>query len=158
MEVIPLKKTHLTWWTACLVALAMALAGCTAGAPPSQKEPVAMEPSIEEELQPVHPDEDVSYTFNTRFSLSNALERVEMLRSISMPAGEQSMAYSNSLGAIKGTLMKQEYQIRKLEYELAKVLHRDGEITQEQLAEKEAAYNQAVEAFKGFWGSFGISD
>lgn len=117
-----------------------------------------MEPSIEEELQPVHPDEDVSYTFNTRFSLDNALDRIDMLKQVSLPPGEQSMAYNNSIGAIHGTLMKQHYQITKLEYELAKMLHRDGEITDEELAEKQAAYNQAVEAFKTFWESFGISD
>ena len=75
-----------------------------------------------------------------------------------MPPGEQSMAYSNSIGAIEGTLMKQEYQIKKLVFELAKVLYRDGEISEQQLAEKEAAYNQAVEAFKAFWESFGLSD
>lgn len=158
LEVILLKKTHLLWLTTCLVVLALAVSGCTTEAPQAQKEPVAMEPSIEEELQPVHPDEDVSYTFNTRFSLANAMERVGMLREVSMPPGEQSMAYSNSIGAIEGTLMKQEYQIKKLEFELAKVLYRDGEISEQQLAEKEAAYNQAVEAFKAFWESFGIAD
>lgn len=152
-------KTARSFWLAgCIVVLALALSGCTTQSPQSVKQPVAMEPSIEQELQPVHPDEDANYTFNTRFSLSNALERIEMLRQISMPPGEQSMAYSNSIGAVEGSLMKQDYQIKKLEYELAKVLHRDGQITDQELAERQAAYNQAVEAFKAFWESFGIAD
>ncbi len=48
-----------------------------------KKEPVAMEPSIEEDLEQVHPDEDVNYTFNTRFSLENALDRVGQIRNLS---------------------------------------------------------------------------
>lgn len=156
LEVIPLKRTHNVLLTTCLLALVLALSGCTGAT--TQNKPFVMEPSIETELPPVHPDEDVSYTFNTRFSLANTLERIEMLKHIEMPPGEQSMAYNNSVSAIHGTLLKQDYQIKKLEYELAKVLHRDGEISDQELAQKEAAYSQAVEAFKAFWESFGISD
>lgn len=150
-----MKKRSILYLSICVVALALVVSGCTAA---QEKEPIAMEPSIEEDLQQVHPDEDASYTFNTRFSLDNALDRVGQLKRISMPQGEKSMAFTNSVGAIEGTLMKQDYEIKKLDFELAKVLFRDGELTQEQLDQKEAAYNEAVNAFKAFWESFGISD
>ncbi len=68
------------------------------------------------------------------------------------------MAFSNSIGAVEGTLRKQNYEIKRLEFELAKVLFRDGEITKEQPGSKESAYNEAVSDFKAFWKSFGISD
>ncbi len=150
-----MKKRSMLYLSICVMALALIVSGCT---PAQEKEPIAMEPSIEEELQQVHPDEDVNYTFNTRFSLNNALDRVGQLKKMSMPQGEQSMAFTNSVGAIEGTLMKQDYEIKKLDFELAKVLFRDGEITQEQLDQKEAAYNETLNAFKAFWDSFGISD
>lgn len=150
-----LKKAPLFCLSICLMAVVLAVSGCT-NAP--EKEPIAMEPSIEKDLKQVHPDEDVNHTFNTRFSLDNALDRIGQLKTISMPPGEKSMAFSNSVGAVEGALRKQDYEIKKLEFELAKILFRDGEITREQLDEKEAVYDKAVSEFKAFWESFGISD
>ena len=150
-----MRRRQLLYLSICLMALLLVISGCTEA---PKKEPVAMEPSIEEDLEQVHPDEDVNYTFNTRFSLENALDRVGQLKEISVPEGEQFMAFSNSIGAVEGTLRKQDYEIKRLEFELAKVLFRDGEITKEQLDQKESAYNEAVSDFKAFWESFGISD
>lgn len=150
-----MRRRQLLYLSICLMALLLVISGCTEA---PKKEPVAMEPSIEEDLEQVHPDEDVNYTFNTRFSLANALDRVGQLKEISVPEGEQFMAFSNSIGAVEGTLRKQDYEIKRLEFELAKVLFRDGEITKEQLDQKESAYNEAVSDFKAFWKSFGISD
>ncbi len=86
------------------------------------------------------------------------MDRIGQLETIAMPPGEASMAFTNSVGAVEGALRKQDYEIKKLDFELAKVLFRDGEITQEQLGQKELAYNEAVNDFKAFWESFGISD
>jgi hypothetical protein len=150
-----LRKHPVVYLSFCLMVLALVISGCTEAL---KKDPVAIEPSIEKDLKQVHPDEDVSYTFNTRFSLGNALDRVGLLKRMSLPPGEASMAFSNSIGAVEGTLLKQDYEIKKLDFELARILFRDGEITKEQLDQKEAAYSEAVSTFKAFWESFGISD
>lgn len=140
-----------------VLCVALVLSGCEAEN--NQQEPIVMEPSVEEELQPVHPDESVDYTFNERFSLDYALGRVDMIRDVSdLLTGEAKMGFNNSIGAINGTLMKQEYELRKAEYELAKWQIRNGEITQEEYGEKEQAYRTALQDFTDFWEGFGISD
>jgi hypothetical protein len=141
-----------------LLVLGIMLGGCSPQA--QEPEPVSLTPSIEDELQPVHPDEPVSHTFNQRFSLDNALDRIVQIDEIGRPEtpGETSMAFNNAVGAVNGTLLKQEYLLRKAEFDLAKFQHRDGLIDDAQLSEKEAAYNRAVEDFRSFWDSFGISD
>jgi len=118
-----------------------------------------MEPSIEETLEPVHPDEPVSHTFNTRFEIQNALMRLSTVKDLSgQQPGEASMAFNNAVGAIEGTLRKQAYEIAKLDYELAKALFRTGDVAESELNEKKAAYENAVADFTAFWKSFGISD
>ena len=96
-----------------VLCAALVFSGCTVKN--DQGEPIVMEPSIEEELQPVHPDEPVDYTYNQRFSVDYALGRVGMIRDVSdLLTGEAKMSFNNSVGAITGTLMKQEYELRKL--------------------------------------------
>lgn len=125
----------------------------------AQQEPIALEPSVEVQLQPVHPDESVSDTFNNRFSLQNAITRLSLVEDLAGDlSGEQAMAFNNSIGVLEGTLRKQDYLIAKLEFELAKHQYRDGNITKDQLDEKASAYLKATEDFKAFWNIFGISD
>ena len=50
-----------------------------------------------------------------------------------MPPGENLWLLAIPVGAVEGALRKQDYEIKKLEFELAKILFRDGEITREQL-------------------------
>ena len=141
-----------------LVAMALALwaVGCRQEAEP--RKPIQPEPSILGSLEPVHPDEPAEHTFNERFSLENALRRVDQIRESSTATGEAAMAMNNWTGAIEGTLMKQEYLAKKADFELAKYRLRDGEITQAEFDEREATFRKAEADFKEFWGSFGISD
>jgi hypothetical protein len=140
-----------------VLCAALVFSGCTVKN--DQGEPIVMEPSIEEELQPVHPDEPVDYTYNQRFSVDYALGRVGMIRDVSdLLTGEAKMSFNNSVGAITGTLMKQEYELRKAEFELAKWQVREGQITQEEFNQIEQVYRNAMEEFKNFWDTFGISD
>lgn len=141
----------------CVIAFAVLF---TSGCRTAGSESITLEPSIQEDLKPVHPDEDADYTFNHRFSLNNALGRIGQLKGLAsrMNPGEESMAFQNWIGAIEGTMKKQDYQIRKLEFELAKFQQREGEITKSELDEKKAAYEEAAYAFKSFWNSFSVSD
>lgn len=143
-----------------VLLIGFALSACATEEPQQTKQdPIALEPSVEEQLEPVHPDESVSDTFNDRFSLQNAVTRLSLVEDLAGDlSGEQAMAFNNSVGALEGTLRKQEYQIAKLEFELAKHQYRDGNITREQLDEKASAYLKATEDFKNFWSIFGISD
>ncbi|MBE9129969.1 MULTISPECIES: hypothetical protein [unclassified Coleofasciculus] len=133
-------------------------------------------------LSPVHPDEPVDSTLNERFSLENSLERVKQIRDAlssfqsltekSKPVlGEQAtisvgntdwetqnLGFSNWVGSVEGTLKKQEYQIKKLEFELAQKQYEDGDITKANLDQKEANYRQATQDFQAFWNSFNVSD
>lgn len=143
-----------------VMLLGLALSACATEEPqPAQQDPIALEPSVEEQLNPVHPDESVSQTYNTRFSLENALTRLSLLKEQGSEfSGEEAMAFNNSVGAIEGTLQKQEYELKRLEFELAKHQYRDGHITKDQLDEKASAYLEGTEEFKTFWTNFGISD
>jgi hypothetical protein len=134
------------------------------------------------QLNPVHPDEPVSDTLEQRFSLSTSLKRLQQIESglvsfhrltkASQSAlGKQAIAaigntdwetqalgFPNWVGSIRGTLKKQDYQIKQLELELAKKQHKDGEITQAELDQKVADYKKAEQEFQSFWHAFGIAD
>lgn len=137
---------------------------------------------VQEELSPVSPDEPVEDTLSDRFSLDNSLERLEQIRGAlssfvqltekSQPVlgggaiadiGNtdweiQHLGFPNWTGAVEGTLRQQEYQIKKLEFELAQKQYEDGEISQAVLNEKEVAYQRAEQDFQAFWNSFRIVD
>jgi hypothetical protein len=139
-----------------VASLGVLLAACTRE---TQKQPITLEPSIEGSLEPVHPDETVSETYGTRFSLENALTRANQTKELGKSlTGESAMALTNAVGAIKGTLMKQNYEIKKLEFELAKWQLREAQITQEVYDQKKANYEKAAADFVAFWDEFGISD
>ncbi len=132
--------------------------------------------------QPVSPDEPAAATADERFSFDNAISRIEQIKaalssfrqltqisqeqigaSAIAPVGNtdweiQNLGFKNWTGAVEGTLRKQEYQIKKLEFELAQAKFADGEITQSELAQTEAAYQQAEQDFQTFWNSFRIAD
>ncbi|HHY44205.1 MAG TPA: hypothetical protein GX512_00640 [Firmicutes bacterium] len=154
-----MSKTRQTIGVAVLIAtmtLAVLSGGCQKE--PEARQPIQPEPSIIGSLEPVHPDESVDETFNERFSLENALQRVGQIRESSQATGEAAMAMRNWTGAIEGTLLKQDYLLKKADFELAKYRLREGEITQAQFDEIESAFRKAEADFKGFWEGFGISD
>lgn len=126
--------------------------------------------------------EPVRYTLNTRFSYENALGCIERirgalssfekltektktslsekeLREIGHTGWEmQNLGFPNAVGALEGTLRKQNYQIKKLEFELAKEHHAGGKITEKELERKHQAYEHAERSFQKFWDSFQIAD
>ncbi len=130
----------------------------------------------------LNPDETVDHTFNKRFSLENSLRRIKQVRealasfcklteksrgklseeemsAIGNTDGErQNMGFHNWVGAIEGTLRKQDYQIKKLELELAREKYKSGRLEEKELKQKEACYKKAEAEFQKFWDSFVIVD
>ncbi|MBW4648569.1 MAG: hypothetical protein KME06_07690 [Kastovskya adunca ATA6-11-RM4] len=133
-------------------------------------------------LQSVHPDEPAEYTFDQRFALDNSLNNLKQVEGAlsnfqslteksKTALGEQAIAsientdwesqnlgFPNWVGSVEGTLRKQDYQLKKLEWELAKKQFEDGEITQAVLDAKAANSQKAEQEFQAFWESFGVVD
>jgi hypothetical protein len=133
-------------------------------------------------LRPVHPDEPVEYTYEQRFSLSNALDNLhwidralksfrllteevkgkiskKRLREINNTDWEtQNLGFANGPCAIEGTLRKQDYLIKGLRYELAKEKMRAKSIGEEELMDAKRAFEAAEKAFQEFWNNFHIAD
>lgn len=133
-------------------------------------------------LKPVHPDEPADYTYSERFSAKRSLESLGAIQSAldsfrkltEASAGRipgktlakigntgwemQNLGFANHVGTVKGTILKQEYRIRKLTYELAQVKAKSGEISQADLSAARQDYEEAEKQFQDFWNSFHIED
>jgi hypothetical protein len=68
----------------------------------------------------------------------------------------QNLGFPNHVGAVKGTLLKQEYLIKKLTYELAQSKAR--EVSKEDLSEAKKDCEKAEKQFQDYWDSFSVSD
>ena len=119
---------------------------------------------------------------NNRFSFSNALTGVQYINDClksfhklteltadRISSGEkqqvgnlgwevQNLAFYNWVKSIEGTLCKQEYEIRKLEYELALERNAAGKVSQAEVAEKERSYQEARSTMQNFLNKFHIAD
>ncbi|MCE5250281.1 hypothetical protein LLG96_08680 [bacterium] len=124
-----------------------------------------------------HPNEPADYTFNKRFSYENSMFRVRQIREFmdnihtllekkgasispeeSKVQGSIGFEFVNWIGAVEGTLKKQDYMIKKLEFECAAMKYKTGEISKDELESKEKLYKQSENDFKSFWDSFIIID
>jgi len=136
----------------------------------------------EVDLKSVHPDESADYTYNERFSSKRSLESLttiksaldsfrkltetaankiskETLSKIGNTSWEmQNLGFVNLVEAVRGTILKQEYLIKKLTYELAQRKSKSGEINQRDLLEIKREYEKAEKQFQEFWNTFGIAD
>ena len=70
----------------------------------------------------------------------------------------QNLAFYNWVKSVEGTLCKQEYEIRKLEYELALERNAAGKVSQAEVAEKEKTYQEARNNLQNFLNKFHIAD
>ena len=135
-----------------------------------------------EDLKPVHPDESPDYTYNERFSSKSSLESLSIIKSAldsfkrltEASSGKipkktmakigntdwemQNLGFTNHVGTVKGTILKQEYLIKKLTYELAQKKAKSGEISQAELSTIKTDYEKAEKQFRYFWKSFHIED
>lgn len=133
-------------------------------------------------LKQVHPDEPAGYTFDERFSTKHSLESLaviqsalESFRKLTEAAADkipkerltemgntgwemQNLGFVNHVEAVKGTILKQDYLIKKLTYESAQRKSKSGEIDQKDLVKIKREYEHAEKQFLEFWGAFGIAD
>ena len=136
----------------------------------------------EVDLKSVHPDESAASAYNERFSSKRSLESLaaiksaldsfkklteiaankiskETLAKIGNTGWErQNLGFVNHVESIKGTILKQEYLIKKLTYELAQIKSKSGEINQRDLLEIKREYEKAEKQFQEFWNTFSIAD
>ncbi|MBP2626107.1 MAG: hypothetical protein H6Q68_818 [Firmicutes bacterium] len=119
---------------------------------------------------------------NNRFSLSNALTGVQYIndwlksfRDLTKLASDrvspeekqqignlgvemQALGFYNWPKTVEGTLRKQEYEICKLEYELAIERNATGKVSKEEVAEKEKRYQETKSDIQNFLAKFHVAD
>jgi hypothetical protein len=161
-----------------LVAMSCLFTGCTGRASSSAT-------GFEElDLKPVGApdDEPVEDTLQRRFSRENALQRMEQIESAlasfqrltetvkaaapdtkldkigNLDWETQNLGFGNWSGAVKGTLLKQQYMIAQLQYELSRERWRRNKTSKAEMTQTRQEYEQAKQAFQEFWNSFSIAD
>jgi hypothetical protein len=123
-----------------------------------------------------HPDAaDGPTEFATQYSPSTALHRLDQLRGFlksfkqltarargRLTAADlrdadntsremQSIGFHNIPLAVEGTLLKQDYQLKQVEYELARLRHLSGEVAEQDVERARSAYAEATQRFQVFW-------
>lgn len=136
----------------------------------------------------VSPDEPADVTLNQRFTLENSLRAAKQIEgalnsfqqlteksrdvvynasteigNASAEIGNtdsetQTLGFQNWVGTVEGTLKQQDYQIKKLEFELAQQRYKDGKINKTELDQKAAKYQKSKREFLAFWQSFKVAD
>jgi hypothetical protein len=128
------------------------------------------------------PKKDGEQIYNNAFTVQSALEDIkaiasalssftkltaisrktmtkDKLREIGNTDGDiQDNGFWNWLGAVEGTLRKQEYQINKLNYDLAQKRYKLGEIKNDELQKAKKEYEEGERKFQVFWDSYGVFD
>ena len=79
------------------------------------------------------------------------LSRAELEAIGNTGAEMQTIGFHNIPLVVEGTILKQEYQLRQLEYKLAQLKRLGGDITSEELERTRAAYAEAAKNFQTFW-------
>jgi len=116
--------------------------------------------------------EDPQRVFNERFSYENALYGIPKVREylhnyLALMEKYNDYSIRNSGGYIgffnipsflEGALRKQNYLLRKTEYELAQYKYKAGEITAADLATAKTVFETAEKDFQKFWDGFRIED
>ncbi|MFA6029141.1 MAG: hypothetical protein WC969_04720 [Elusimicrobiota bacterium] len=131
---------------------------------------LALGASAEMYLRPMAGGEPVEVTME-RFSVGAALKALgtmntgmERLAKLEKPGkGKDAQAKAimrereayDAPRVLKGTLLKQDYLIKKLRYELALEQYKKGELGAERFAVLNTEYQGAETAFKDFWNTFG---
>ncbi len=141
----------------------------------------ALKPLVAD-LEPIMPDEPVEVTYNERYSVTSALESLSSIRaalisftqltemskkrlgarklnSVGNTAWEiQNMGFPNWSSSIEGALYKSDFEIKRLEYELALERQMSGKINPEAVEKRKTALDAAEKRFKKFWSSASIAE
>jgi len=123
-----------------------------------------------------HPDaNDGAVEFAREYGPAPALERLEQMRGFlksfrnltqrargKLTAADlraagntsremQSIGFHNIPLVVEGTLLKQDYQLKQIEYELARLRRVRGEATEQDVERARDAYAAATKRFQEFW-------
>lgn len=123
-----------------------------------------------------HPDgADGPTEFATEYSPTTALQRVDQLRGFldsfkqltarargtltaadlraagNTSATIQTIGFHNIPLVVEGTLLKQDYQLKQVAYELARLRHLRGEVAEQDVERARVAYAEATNKFQMFW-------
>jgi hypothetical protein len=123
-----------------------------------------------------HPDaEEGVVEFNTRYTPTAALQRLSQIRgflasfarltehlmgrttpddlaAVGITGSEmQTIGFHNIPLIVEGTILKQDYQLKQVEYALAQLKHARKEISTRELDRSRRAYADATKKFQDFW-------
>ena len=123
-----------------------------------------------------HPDAaDGATEFATEYAPGAALQRLDQMRGFvasfkqlttrvrsrlgeaelrdagNTSAEMQSIGFHNIPLIVEGTLLKQDYQLKQVAYELAQLRRARGEITEQEVERARGAYADATRRFQLFW-------
>lgn len=134
------------------------------------------------ELKPIMPDEPAEYSYNERFSTESALESIDYikdslnsfvrlskisekkigkkrLKTVGNTGWEtQNLGFPNWTSTVKGTLLKNDYLMKKLEYKLEKMKLKSGQSNRAEVDRRKKSFKAAEAAFKQFWSTASIAD
>jgi hypothetical protein len=116
--------------------------------------------------------EDPQLVFNENFSYENAVNSISKVREylknyLALMEKYNDYSIRNSGGYIgffnipsflEGAIHKQNYLLKKTEYELAQYKYKAGEITAADVATAKTAFETAEKDFQKFWDGFRIED
>jgi hypothetical protein len=174
------KRLMLTVWCVTVTAslASMGVERDTQPGPRLQPAGVPQDPSAVGylNLQKRHPDAaEGAEEFNTAYSSDRALQRLAQVQSFlvsfrgltkrvrgTLPASElaaignteadmQTIGFHNIPLIVEGTVLKQEYQLRQVQYELAQMKRARGDISAQELDQAKSAYERATKRFQVFW-------
>jgi len=123
-----------------------------------------------------HPDaREGPDEFNRSYSSDQALERLTQMRSFlasfsqlterargkltatqldaagNTSAEMQTIGFHNIPLIVEGTLLKQDYQLRQVQYELVQLKRQRGDVSVQELDQAKGAYEAATKRFQIFW-------
>jgi hypothetical protein len=143
---------------------------------------IALPVLAELKLEDRAPGEVASHTLKKRFSPENSLDCIkkinkalESFRILTEKSKDtlsseeisvignmgweiQHLGFHNWVAAVEGTLRKQDYQIKRVEFQLAEEKYKAGKIEKKEVEEKEVNRKKAERDFQTFWDSFCIAD
>ncbi len=138
--------------------------------------------SAELKLRPLHRHETAEHSFENRYSLDNALSCVEgiqgslqSLRQLTEKAAgkispevlkqigntdweTQNLGFKNWVNSVEGTLRKQDYLIKQLQYQLAQEKFKQGTGSGKDVKEAQRIYQESENSFQKFWDRSFIAD
>jgi len=98
-------------------------------------------------------------SFTKLTDMSRATMSKDKLDKIGNTSGEiQIIGFGNWISGVEGTILKQEYQIKKLKYDLAQERYKAGKISEGELQKAKKDFEDGEKKFQKFWDNFQVLD